>query len=102
TRRGRPSPSPATAPSRRRRPPTRLGLHHHSRYTAAMFGPQGKRGGVPVLATVMSCALIGLDGTPIAVEVDVGVGMPAFTIVGLPDASVQEAKERVRAAIRTS
>src|SRR5207248_230306 len=56
----------------------------------------------PVLAKVTSCALIGLDGTPITVEVDVGIGMPAFTIVGLPDAAVQEAKERVRAAIRNS
>jgi magnesium chelatase family protein len=55
-----------------------------------------------VLAKVTSCALIGLDGTPITVEIDVGIGMPAFTIVGLPDAAVQEAKERVRAAIRNS
>ncbi len=55
-----------------------------------------------VLAKVTSCALIGLDGVPITVEVDVGAGMPAFTIVGLPDAAVQEAKERVRAAIRNS
>lgn len=55
-----------------------------------------------MLAKVTSCALIGLDGVPITVEVDVGVGMPAFTIVGLPDAAVQEAKERVRAAIRNS
>jgi len=55
-----------------------------------------------VLAKVTSCALIGLDGVPITVEVDVGAGMPAFNIVGLPDAAVQEAKERVRAAIRNS
>jgi len=55
-----------------------------------------------VLAKVTGCALIGLDGVPITVEVDVGAGMPAFNIVGLPDAAVQEAKERVRAAIRNS
>lgn len=55
-----------------------------------------------MLAKVTSCALIGLDGVPITVEVDVGAGMPAFNIVGLPDAAVQEAKERVRAAIRNS
>ncbi len=55
-----------------------------------------------MLAKVTGCALIGLDGVPITVEVDVGAGMPAFNIVGLPDAAVQEAKERVRAAIRNS
>jgi len=55
-----------------------------------------------MLAKVTSCALIGLDGVPITVEVDVGAGMPGFMIVGLPDAAVQEAKERVRAAIRNS
>lgn len=55
-----------------------------------------------MLAKVTSCALIGLDGVPITVEVDVGAGMPSFAIVGLPDAAVQEAKERVRSAIRNS
>jgi magnesium chelatase family protein len=38
----------------------------------------------------------------VEVEVDISQGLPAFTIVGLPDAAVQEAKERVRAAIRNS
>lgn len=55
-----------------------------------------------MLAKVTSCALLGLDGVPVTVEVDVGAGMPAFAIVGLPDIAVQEAKERVRAAIRNS
>src|SRR2546425_1653273 len=60
------------------------------------------RGGCRVLAKVRSAAVQGLDAYPIDVEVDVGGGLPAFAIVGLPDAAVQEAKERVRAAIRNS
>ncbi len=55
-----------------------------------------------MLATVQSAALIGVDGVPVTVEVDVSPGLPAFTIVGLPDQSVSEARERVRAAIRNS
>ena len=45
---------------------------------------------------------MGLDGAVVEVEVDISSGLPAFTIVGLPDAAVQESKERVRAAIRNS
>ncbi len=55
-----------------------------------------------MLATVMSAAIVGLDALPVTVEVDVGRGLPSFAIVGLPDAAVQEARERVRAAIRNS
>ncbi len=51
---------------------------------------------------VLSCAVVGLDGALVQVEVDLANGLPAFTIVGLPDAAVNEAKERVRAAIRNS
>jgi len=55
------------------------------------------------LAKVHSCAIRGLDGSLVEVEVDVSnAGIPGFFIVGLPDATVQEAKERVRAAIRNS
>ncbi len=54
------------------------------------------------LAKVFSCAVIALDGELIEVEVDIAQGMPAFAIVGLPDAAVQEAKERVRSAIKNS
>jgi len=46
--------------------------------------------------------VVGLEGAIVEVEVDISPGLPAFTIVGLPDAAVQEAKERVRAAIRNS
>jgi magnesium chelatase family protein len=55
-----------------------------------------------MLAKVRSGAIVGLDGAIVEVEVDISSGLPAFTIVGLPDAAVQEAKERVRAAIRNS
>ena len=55
-----------------------------------------------MLAKVMSCAVVGLEGAIVEVEVDISPGLPAFTIVGLPDAAVQEAKERVRPAIRNS
>ena len=55
-----------------------------------------------MLAKVTSCALVGLEGATVEVEVDISPGLPVFTIVGLPDAAVQEARERVRAAIRNS
>ncbi len=55
-----------------------------------------------MLAKVLSCAVVGLDGVLIEVEVDVGTGQPGMVLVGLPDAAVQESRERVRAAIRNS
>ncbi len=55
-----------------------------------------------MLAKVTSCAVVGLEGAVIEVEVDISPGLPSLTIVGLPDAAVQEARERVRAAIRNS
>jgi magnesium chelatase family protein len=55
-----------------------------------------------VLATVPSATLVGLDGRVIRVEVDVAPGLPGFTIVGLADAALQEARERVRGALRNA
>lgn len=56
-----------------------------------------------MLAKVWSAALSGLDALPIEVEVDIASqGLPSFTIVGLPDKAVEEAKERVRSAIRNT
>lgn len=55
-----------------------------------------------MLARVFSCAVIGLEGVIIDVEVDTGQGLPKMTIVGLPDAAVQESRERVYAAIKNS
>jgi len=55
-----------------------------------------------MLAKVFSCAVIGLEGAIIQVEVDISRALPSFTIVGLPDTAVQESRERVRAAIKNS
>lgn len=53
-----------------------------------------------MLARVLSGTTIGLDGVLIEVEVDVaGKGFPTFTIVGLPNKSINEAKDRVSTAI---
>ena len=54
------------------------------------------------VAHVQTCALWGLETALVSVEADVANGLPTFAIVGLPDAAVSEAKERVRAAIRNS
>lgn len=55
-----------------------------------------------MLAKVFSSNVFGIDAYIVEVEVDVSSGLPSFTIVGLPDKAVQEAKERVRSAIKNS
>jgi magnesium chelatase family protein len=55
-----------------------------------------------MLAKALSCAVVGLESALVEVEVDLSPGLPHFQIVGLPDAAVQEARERVRAAIKNS
>jgi magnesium chelatase family protein len=55
-----------------------------------------------MLARVHSCAVIGLEGVVVAVEVDTADGLPSVTIVGLPDAAVQESRERVQAAVKNA
>jgi len=55
-----------------------------------------------MLAKVLSCAVIGLEGALIHVEVDQARGLPSFTLVGLPDAAVKESSQRVQAAIKNS
>jgi len=55
-----------------------------------------------VLAKVHSCAVVGLEGAIVEVEVDTSRGLPSFTIVGLPDTAVQESRERVQAAIKNA
>ncbi len=55
-----------------------------------------------MLARVWSAAVLGIDAIPVGVEVDVAGGLPAIVVVGLPDAGVQEARERVKAAIRNA
>jgi magnesium chelatase family protein len=54
---------------------------------------------VCVLATAQTFTLDGIAARPVRVEVDVHRGLPAFSVVGLPDAAVREARERVRAAL---
>ena len=56
-----------------------------------------------MLAKVTSCALVGLEGALVDVEVDVeSRGLPSLAIVGLPDEAVKESRERVRSAIINS
>jgi magnesium chelatase family protein len=57
---------------------------------------------VAVLASLRSAAVFGVDAYPVNVEVDVSFGLPHFTMVGLPDATVRESRDRVRSAIRNS
>lgn len=55
-----------------------------------------------MLAIIKSMALHGLEGYLISIQVDISAGMPYFEIVGLPDTSVKESKERVKTAIKNS
>ena len=55
-----------------------------------------------MLAQVDSSAILGIDAYVVRVEVDISSSVPMFTIVGLPDAAVQESRERVRSAIKNS
>jgi magnesium chelatase family protein len=55
-----------------------------------------------MLARVWSASLIGIEAVKVGVEVDVSGGLPGIVVVGLPDAAVQEAKERVKAALKNS
>ncbi len=55
-----------------------------------------------MLAKVVTSAVIGIDGLPVEVEVDVSNGLPTFTIVGLPSTEVKESRDRVRSALRNS
>ncbi|MCX7857358.1 MAG: YifB family Mg chelatase-like AAA ATPase [Deltaproteobacteria bacterium] len=55
-----------------------------------------------MISKVQTAALLGIEATRVDVEVDISYGLPAFNIVGLPEASVKESKERVRSAIKNS
>ena len=55
-----------------------------------------------MIAKILSSAVIGIDAFTIEVEVDITPGLPAFTTVGLPEATVKESKERVKTAISNS
>jgi magnesium chelatase family protein len=53
-----------------------------------------------MLAIITSCSVLGIQGWLIQVEVDIAQGLPTFSTVGLPDSSVRESKDRVKAAIK--
>ncbi|MCS6896730.1 MAG: YifB family Mg chelatase-like AAA ATPase [Nitrospira sp.] len=55
-----------------------------------------------MLAKVTSAALVGLDAHLVDVEVDIAGGLPQFSVVGLPDATVRESRDRVRSALKNS
>ncbi len=55
-----------------------------------------------MLASLRSAAVFGVEAYPVHVEVDVAFGLPHFSMVGLPDATVRESRDRVRSAIRNS
>src|SRR5262245_40651189 len=55
-----------------------------------------------MLAKVLSVALVGLDAHLIDVEVDIAGGLPQFSVVGLPDATVKESRDRVRSALKNT
>ena len=74
---------------------------------AGRAGPAGHRAALPGgvlmgLARTWSVALLGVEGQVVEIEADVGGGLPRFQLVGLPDAALHEAKDRVRAAIANS
>ena len=55
-----------------------------------------------MIATIPSATLLGVEGRPVSVEVHVSNGLPGFTVVGLPDTSCRESRDRVRAALLSS
>ena len=55
-----------------------------------------------MLASMRSAAVFGVEAYPVQIEVDVSFGFPQFNMVGLPDATVRESRDRVRSAIRNS
>ncbi len=71
-------------------------VQRHAARRSAQPPPRG--GVVAVLARLATAALVGLTAHPVRVEVDIGRGLPAVTVVGLGDTSVHEARDRIRAA----
>lgn len=64
-------------------------------------GGRSNNGGV-MISKITTATIYGIDGIKIDVEVDISIGLPAFNIVGLPETSVKESKERVRSAIKNA
>ena len=55
-----------------------------------------------MLAKTLAATVLGVEAHPIEVEVDLAVGLSQFTIVGLPDGTIKESRERITAAISNS
>ncbi len=55
-----------------------------------------------MLSRVLSAAVLGIDAYQVEVEVDISLGLPAFSTVGLPEGAVKESKDRVKAAIKNT
>ena len=55
-----------------------------------------------MLAKINSCALVGIEGQIVEVEVDISNGLPSFALVGLPDIAIKESKERVHSSIKNN
>jgi len=55
-----------------------------------------------MLARIASFGLCGLEAYPVAIETDISAGLPAISVVGLPDNAVKESRGRIRAAIKNS
>ena len=53
-----------------------------------------------MVANIHSCGIVGIQGQPVLCQCDLSGGLPQFDVVGLPDASVKEARDRVRAAVK--
>ena len=56
----------------------------------------------PAVTRIQTGAIEGIEGVPVTVEVDITTGIPALNIVGLPDTTVSEAKERIKSAIKNA
>lgn len=78
-------------------------MHDGCRYSAGnAFVLWVTTGGYRVFARIFTGALTGIDAKPVTVEVDLSAGLPKLDIVGLPDAAVNQSRERVKAAIKNS
>ena len=53
-----------------------------------------------MVANIHSCGIVGIQGQPVLCQCDLSGGLPHFDVVGLPDASVKESRDRVRAAVK--
>src|SRR6266699_1538147 len=84
--------------------PASIGCRNSRTSLKTREGQRGARlaGIACVLASLRTAAVFGVEACPVHVEVDVSFGFPAFTMVGLPDTSVRESRDRVRSAIRNS